>query len=121
MAMATAAAVGSQLASVAALSSAEQISASGISMRGLSRSTGLGMPTIECAKHPQKKATAHHNKTRPKKHNPYDKNRHGPTLYPAVAKAPPIWGLDTGDDAVPDVWGPDPKPGRMGPIVAPSS
>ncbi|CAM6124740.1 unnamed protein product [Calypogeia fissa] len=70
--MATAAAVGSQLASVAALSSAQQISASGISMRVLSRSTGLGMPTIECAKHPQKKATAHHNKTRPKKHNPYD-------------------------------------------------
>eukprot|EP00252_Welwitschia_mirabilis_P014267 TRINITY_DN31385_c0_g1_i1.p1 TRINITY_DN31385_c0_g1~~TRINITY_DN31385_c0_g1_i1.p1 ORF type:complete len:147 (+),score=28.38 TRINITY_DN31385_c0_g1_i1:187-627(+) len=42
--------------------------------------------TIECSSRPQKKATAHHNKTRPKKHQPYDKNRKGPTKYP-----PPIF------------------------------
>jgi 50S ribosomal protein 6 len=79
------------------------------------------MPTIECAKHPQKKATAHHVKTRPKKHQPYDKNRQGPTLYPAVAKPPPIWGLDNGD-AIPDVWDVrQPKQGSLAPVVAPSS
>ncbi|BFI34135.1 50S ribosomal protein 6 [Marchantia polymorpha subsp. ruderalis] len=52
---------------------------------------------IECAKRPQKKCTAHHVKSRPKKHQPYDKNRQGPTVYPRLPKPPPIWGFDNGE------------------------
>ncbi|KAL2632006.1 hypothetical protein R1flu_016692 [Riccia fluitans] len=52
---------------------------------------------IECAKHAQKKCTAHHVKSRPKKHNPYDKNRQGPTVYPRLPRPPPIWGFDNGE------------------------
>jgi 50S ribosomal protein 6 len=52
---------------------------------------------IECSSHPQKKATAHHNKSRPKKHQPYDKNRKGPTKYKRLPKPPPVWGFDTSD------------------------
>ncbi|KAJ7534455.1 hypothetical protein O6H91_13G095600 [Diphasiastrum complanatum] len=53
--------------------------------------------SITCSSRPQKKATAHHVKTRPKKHNPYDKNRKGPTKYPRLPKPPPVWSLDTSD------------------------
>lgn len=58
---------------------------------------GASLLRIECSSHPQKKATAHHNKSRPKKRNPYDKNRQGPTVYKKLPKAPPIWGFDTSD------------------------
>lgn len=44
--------------------------------------------TIECSSRPRKKATAHHVKTRPKKHQPYDKNRKGPTKYPPLPRPP---------------------------------
>ncbi|GLJ22938.1 hypothetical protein SUGI_0432690 [Cryptomeria japonica] len=44
--------------------------------------------SIECSSRPKKKGTAHHNKTRPKKHNPYDKNRKGPTYYPPLVRPP---------------------------------
>lgn len=44
--------------------------------------------TIECSSRPKKKATAHHVKTRPKKHQPYDKNRKGPTKYPPLPRPP---------------------------------
>lgn len=60
-------------------------------------SNGASVLRIECSSHPQKKATAHHAKSRPKKHQPYDKNRKGPTYYPRLPKAPPIWGFDTSD------------------------
>lgn len=60
-----------------------------------------GALRIECSSHPQKKATAHHNKSRPKKRNPYDKNRQGPTVYKRLPKPPPIWGFDTSDLDVP--------------------
>lgn len=44
--------------------------------------------TTECSSRPRKKATAHHVKTRPKKHQPYDKNRKGPTIYPPLPRPP---------------------------------
>ncbi|KAG0589692.1 hypothetical protein M758_1G038100 [Ceratodon purpureus] len=64
---------------------------------GTGNGNGASLLRIECSSHPQKKATAHHNKSRPKKRNPYDKNRHGPTVYKRLPKAPPIWGFDTSD------------------------
>lgn len=42
----------------------------------------------ECSSRPRKKATAHHVKSRPKKHQPYDKNRKGPTKYPPLPRPP---------------------------------
>ncbi|WZY75080.1 hypothetical protein YC2023_021464 [Brassica napus] len=47
---------------------------------------GLGMG-IECSSRPQKKSTAHHRKTRPKKTQPWDIKRK-PTVY---APLPPDW------------------------------
>lgn len=70
------------------------------SVDGSSSRRGNGMAfvlRIECSSHPQKKATAHHNKSRPKKHQPYDKNRKGPTKYKRLPKPPPVWGFDTSD------------------------
>ncbi|KAG0579201.1 hypothetical protein KC19_4G081100 [Ceratodon purpureus] len=70
---------------------------SAVPSRSTARSNGVSLLRIECSSHPQKKATAHHNKSRPKKRNPYDKNRHGPTVYKRLPKPPPIWGFDTSD------------------------
>ncbi|GMH35099.1 hypothetical protein BSKO_02967 [Bryopsis sp. KO-2023] len=42
----------------------------------------------ECAKRVQHKATKHHRKTRPKKSNPYDKNKK-PAEYPPLPAPPP--------------------------------
>lgn len=44
--------------------------------------------TIECSSRPRKKGTAHHNKTRPRKHSPSDKKRRGPTYYPPLPRPP---------------------------------
>ncbi|XP_047341693.1 50S ribosomal protein 6, chloroplastic [Impatiens glandulifera] len=57
-------------------------------------STGL---KIDCSSRPQKKATKHHMKTRPRKSQPWDINRK-PTVYPPVT-FPPDWTLV--EDAVP--------------------
>eukprot|EP00250_Pteridium_aquilinum_P034397 c7529_g1_i1 orf=341-715(-) len=54
-------------------------------------------PTVECSSRPQKKCTAHHVKTRPKKHSLADKNRK-PPVYPKPPKAPPIITLGWGDE-----------------------
>ncbi|GAB2228829.1 hypothetical protein Droror1_Dr00022960 [Drosera rotundifolia] len=51
--------------------------------------TGL---VIECSSRPQKKATAHHMKTRPKKSQPWDIKRK-PTVYPPLPPLPPDWTL----------------------------
>ncbi|KAI3689108.1 hypothetical protein L2E82_47057 [Cichorium intybus] len=53
---------------------------------------------IECSSRPQKKATAHHRKTRPKKTQAWDRNR-GPAVYPPLPDLPPEWTLVT-DEAV---------------------
>lgn len=63
-------------------------------------SGGVGL-VIECSSRPQKKATAHHIKTRPRKTQPWDIRRCGPTVYPPLPPLPPEWTLVTeaGDDA----------------------
>ncbi|PHU20597.1 50S ribosomal protein 6, chloroplastic [Capsicum chinense] len=53
---------------------------------------------IECSSRPQKKATAHHQKTRPKKTQPWDIRRK-PTLYPPMPTLPPEWSFAT-DESV---------------------
>ena len=50
---------------------------------------GLGM-VIECSSRPQKKSTAHHGKTRPKKTQPWDIKRK-PTVYAPLPPLPPDW------------------------------
>lgn len=84
----------SSLASLSLSSAIPGISASRSTAR---KNNGAQLLRIECSSHPQKKATAHHNKSRPKKHSPYDKNRHGPTVYKRLPKPPPIWGFDTSE------------------------
>ncbi|CAO2833887.1 unnamed protein product [Amaranthus hypochondriacus] len=49
-----------------------------------------GGVVIECSSRPQKKATAHHMKTRPKKTQPWDVRRR-PTVYPPLPPLPPDW------------------------------
>ncbi|KAL3634058.1 hypothetical protein CASFOL_021112 [Castilleja foliolosa] len=47
---------------------------------------------IECSSRPQKKATKHHMKTRPRKSCPSD-IRHGPAVYPPLPSLPPEWSF----------------------------
>ncbi|KAL6842872.1 hypothetical protein ACP4OV_027185 [Aristida adscensionis] len=47
---------------------------------------------VECSSRPQKKATKHHIKTRPKKTAAWDIKRR-PTQYPPLPKLPPDWTL----------------------------
>lgn len=61
---------------------------------------GGGM--IECSSRPKKKATSHHIKSRPKKTQPWDIRRKGPTLYPPLPLLPPDWTLLSSHDAVTD-------------------
>ncbi|KAK1409834.1 hypothetical protein QVD17_36363 [Tagetes erecta] len=62
---------------------------------GYSNGIGEGKGVmIECSSRPQKKATAHHRKSRPKKTQPWDKNR-GPTVYPPLPELPPEWSFVT--------------------------
>jgi 50S ribosomal protein 6 len=48
--------------------------------------------SIECSSRPQKKATAHHRKTRPRKSQPWDIKRK-PTVYAPLPPLPPDWTL----------------------------
>ncbi|KAJ4962233.1 hypothetical protein NE237_022172 [Protea cynaroides] len=52
---------------------------------------------IECSSRPQKKGTAHHMKTRPKKTQPWDIKRR-PTVYPPLPPLPPEWTLLTAEE-----------------------
>ncbi|XP_023536142.1 50S ribosomal protein 6, chloroplastic-like [Cucurbita pepo subsp. pepo] len=49
-----------------------------------------GNLVIECSSRPNKKATAHHMKTRPRKSQPWDIRRK-PTVYPPLPPLPPDW------------------------------
>ncbi|KAM7514456.1 hypothetical protein LguiA_004039 [Lonicera macranthoides] len=65
------------------------------------RVTSGGAPTkvglvLECSSRPQKKATAHHRKTRPRKSQRWDIKR-GPAVYPPLPALPPEWTLVTDD------------------------
>ncbi|KAJ6954770.1 hypothetical protein NC652_006271 [Populus alba x Populus x berolinensis] len=53
---------------------------------------GHGGMSIECSSRPQKKATAHHRKTRPRKSQPWDIKRK-PTVYAPLPPLPPDWTL----------------------------
>lgn len=59
---------------------------------GIGEAKGATGLMIECSSRPQKKATAHHRKSRPKKTQPWDKNR-GPTVYPPLPELPPEWSF----------------------------
>uniref|UniRef100_A0A0E0BK59 Uncharacterized protein n=1 Tax=Oryza glumipatula TaxID=40148 RepID=A0A0E0BK59_9ORYZ len=68
---------------------------------------------VECSSRPQKKATKHHMKTRPKKSQPWDRNRR-PTQYPPLPPLPPDWTLvaagATVDAAAAQADEPEPEP-----------
>ncbi|XVF36497.1 hypothetical protein REPUB_Repub19eG0063500 [Reevesia pubescens] len=51
-----------------------------------------GGSLIECSSRPQKKATKHHMKTRPRKTQPWDIKRK-PTVYSPLPPLPPEWTL----------------------------
>ncbi|PSS17317.1 50S ribosomal protein like [Actinidia chinensis var. chinensis] len=53
---------------------------------------------IECSSRPQKKATAHHMKTRPRKTQPWDIRRK-PAVYPPLPPLPPEWSFAPADDS----------------------
>ncbi|KAL9238036.1 hypothetical protein vseg_012515 [Gypsophila vaccaria] len=58
-------------------------------------SGGCGRVTvIECSSRPQKKATAHHKKTRPRKTQAWDIKR-GPAVYAPLPPLPPEWTIVT--------------------------
>ncbi|KAL6983064.1 hypothetical protein U1Q18_016456 [Sarracenia purpurea var. burkii] len=59
---------------------------------------GGGCQVIECSSRPQKKATAHHMKTRPRKTQPWDIRRK-PAVYPPLPSLPPDWTLVPATDA----------------------
>ena len=53
---------------------------------------GRAALAVECSSRPQKKATKHHMKTRPKKTQPWDIKRR-PAQYPPLPPLPPDWTL----------------------------
>ncbi|KAL6504290.1 hypothetical protein OROGR_026213 [Orobanche gracilis] len=58
--------------------------------------------SIECSSRPQKKATKHHMKTRPRKRRPSDIRR-VPTVYPPLPPLPPEWSLVSEDTSAADL------------------
>lgn len=56
---------------------------------------------VECSSRPQKKATSHHKKTRPKKTQPWDIKRKGPTVYPPLPVLPSDWTLVSSAEGAP--------------------
>lgn len=56
----------------------------------IERRIGSGGLLIECSSRPQKKGTAHHMKTRPRKSQPWDIKRK-PTVHPELPPLPPDW------------------------------
>ncbi|KAF5740105.1 50S ribosomal protein 6 chloroplastic [Tripterygium wilfordii] len=78
--------------------------------------TGFGL-LIECSSRPQKKATAHHMKTRPRKSQPWDIRRK-PTVYPPLPPLPSEWTLvSSGGDDV-GVGGADAASESAGPSIS---
>ncbi|CAN6864378.1 unnamed protein product [Brassica oleracea var. botrytis] len=82
--MSVSAIFGTGIATVAASPALRQFQAPKLGNGG-----GLGM-VIECSSRPQKKSTAHHRKTRPKKTQPWDIKRK-PTVYAPLPPLPPDW------------------------------
>ncbi|KAL5705922.1 hypothetical protein ACHQM5_024152 [Ranunculus cassubicifolius] len=57
-----------------------------------------GAAVIECSSRPQKKATAHHRKTRPKKTQPWDIKRK-PCVYDPLPPLPSEWSFAEATEA----------------------
>ncbi|XP_031479894.1 50S ribosomal protein 6, chloroplastic [Nymphaea colorata] len=57
------------------------------------QTVGEKVMVVECSSRPQKKATKHHMKTRPRKTQPWDIKR-GPTVYAPLPPLLPDWSLD---------------------------
>ncbi|OIV97821.1 hypothetical protein TanjilG_12578 [Lupinus angustifolius] len=57
---------------------------------------------IECSSRPQKKGTAHHKKTRPRKTQPWDIKKK-PTVYAPLPPLPPEWSFVISADVASDV------------------
>lgn len=73
-----------------------------VSSRGVKMQPSSVGVVIECSSRPQKKATAHHRKTRPRKTQPWDIKRR-PTVYPALPPLPADWTfVSSGSDEVDD-------------------
>ncbi|CAJ2643172.1 50S ribosomal protein chloroplastic-like [Trifolium pratense] len=64
----------------------------------IERRNACGGLLIECSKRPQKKSTAHHMKTRPRKSSPSDRNRK-PTEYAPLPPLPPDFTVVISADA----------------------
>ncbi|PUZ45178.1 hypothetical protein GQ55_8G201500 [Panicum hallii var. hallii] len=70
---------------------------------------GRAALAVECSSRPQKKATKHHMKTRPKKTQPWDIKRR-PTQYPPLPPLPPDWTLVAASATVDAEEAPAPAP-----------
>lgn len=66
---------------------------------GVKTSSRPSILKIEAAKHVNKKSTAHHADSRPKKRNPSDR-RKGPREFPVQAPAPLMVKIDNGEEYV---------------------
>ncbi|KAJ4827064.1 hypothetical protein Tsubulata_022692 [Turnera subulata] len=60
-----------------------------------------GRLVIECSSRPKKKATAHHQKSRPKKYKLWDIKRK-PTVYAPLPPLPPEWTIVSSADGAAD-------------------
>ncbi|XP_010530369.1 PREDICTED: 50S ribosomal protein 6, chloroplastic [Tarenaya hassleriana] len=69
-----------------------------IGFRRKSMGSGGGATAIECSSRPQKKATKHHMKSRPKKTQPWDVKRK-PTVYSPLPPLPPDYTLLSGESS----------------------
>ncbi|VVA28755.1 PREDICTED: 50S ribosomal 6 [Prunus dulcis] len=89
-----------------------QLVALGVAVKNPSATASFGVPKtspwrgsvgvgtglmIECSSRPQKKATAHHKKTRPRKTQPWDVKRK-PTVYTPLPPLPADWTLVSSAD-----------------------
>ena len=79
-----------------------------------------GGGVIECSSRPKKKGTSHHMKTRPKKTQPWDIRRKGPTPYPPLPILPPDWSL-VSSSLDPNAAVPDTPPSTPAEQLSPSS
>ncbi|XP_004501081.1 large ribosomal subunit protein cL38 [Cicer arietinum] len=76
----------------------------------IERRNACGGLLIECSSRPQKKSTAHHMQTRPRKSQPSDRNRK-PTVYAPLPPLPPDWTVViTADASTAPVAPPPPTP-----------
>ncbi|PON68322.1 Ribosomal protein [Parasponia andersonii] len=72
-----------------------------VGARRAAPSYGGGL-VIECSSRPNKKATAHHKKTRPRKTQPWDIKRK-PTVYAPLPPLPPEWTFASEDSSSSEV------------------